>query len=184
MQGAFAVESAIDHHLVEHKFHGKHFQQVQELADATKEKKGLKLPAKAGTRVRYVANLESVLTYPDVPEEDVEGTVVTVRSARGDVTSDEERVFVMWDDGKFRPIMAEHLRRAKSNKRLAGAVRIVTSDLDGLATFFAPTMGSLTTNAGDDLVHKATKDLWSFKQDGDAYVIERLFTESGEPLKV
>jgi hypothetical protein len=184
MQAAYAVESAIDHHLVDHALDGDHFTQVRELADKTKEKKALKLPVEAGTRVRFLANLGSVLTYPDVPDTGVGGTVVTVRSANGDVTADDHRVFVMWDDGKFRPIMAEHLRRAKTNKKRANAVRIVTSDLHGLAAFFTPAMGSFGVAAGEDLVHKATKDLWSFKQDGDNFVIERLFTEGGEPLKV
>ena len=184
MQAAFAVESAIDHHMVDHALEGPHFTQVRDLAQSHKRKATLKDAVTAGTRVRFVANLGSVLTYPDVPGDGVEGTVVTVRSANGDVTVDEGRVFVMWDDGKFRPIMAEHLRLAEANKRRANAVRIVTSDLDGLANFFAPAMGVLGVNAGDDLVHKATKDLWSFKQEGDNYVIERLFNETGEPLKV
>jgi hypothetical protein len=183
MQGAYASDSAIDEHLQDQNIESEHFTQVRELAQAGK--RGLKLPVKAGARVRFVANLQSVLTYPDVPDENVEGTVVTVRSAQGDTTSHDERVFVAWDDGKFRPILSEHLRRARSNKRHAKSVRIVTSDLDALGIMFAPAMGlGITAAVGDDLVHKATKDLWSFKQDGDSYVIERLFKETGEPLKV
>jgi len=183
MQGAFSVESAMDGHLQDQGLESEHYTQVRELSEAGKP--GLKLPVEAGTRVRFHANLQSVLTYPDIPDEGVEGTVVTVRSAHGDTTSDADRVFVAWDDGKFRPILAEHLRRAKSNKRHAKSVRIVTSDLDALGIAFTPAMGlGITAAMGDDLVHKATKDLWSFKQDGDNYVIERLFNETGEPLKV
>ena len=186
MQGAYASKSAIDLHLQEddHALDGDHYKQVRELADSTKGKKKLKIPVEAGTRVRFLANLGSVLTYPDIPDEGVQGTVVTVRSANGDVTSDRGRVFVMWDDGTFRPIMAEHLRRGRSSKRMARTVRIVTSDLDGLAMFFAPSMSSLGVMGGDDLVHKSTQDLWSFKQNGDDFVIERLFNESGDPLQV
>jgi hypothetical protein len=183
MSGVFATESAIDEHLQDQAIESEHFTQVRELAETGK--KGLKLPAKVGTRVRFVANLQSVLTYPDMPGEGVEGTVVKVRSAQGDTTSHEDRVFVAWDDGKFRPILSEHLRRAKSNKKHAKSVRIVTSDLNALGIMFAPAMGmGITAAIGDDLVHKATKDLWSFKQDGESYVIERLFNETGEPLKV
>jgi len=186
MQAAYSTESAIDHHLRDddHALEGDYFTQVRGLVDREKSRQALKLPVEAGTRVRFMANLGSVLTYPDVPEPSIEGTVVTVRSANGDVTSDDGRVFVSWDDGKFRPIMAEHLRRSRGNSKRAQAVRIVTSDLDSLAMYFAPAMGDLGAVAGDDLVHKSTQDLWSFKQEGDNFVIERLFAETGEPLKV
>lgn len=184
MQNAFVASSSLDDHLQGKPLEGDFYTSVRELTEKERKHKSLRLPVEAGTRVRFIANLGSVLTYPDVPGDGVEGTVVTVRSANGDVTHDDEKVFVVWDDGKFRPIFAEHLRKAKSNKRQASAVRIVTSDLDSLAHFFAPAMGVLGIEAGDDLVHKATKDLWSFKQDGGNFVIERLFDETGEPLKV
>lgn len=185
MQGAFGSKSAIDLYLDEdaQSIDGGYFHQVRDMAEEGKRKGQITIPVKAGTRVRFLANLGSVLTYSDVPEKGVGGTVVTVRSANGDVTSDRGRVFVQWDDGTFRPIMAEHLRRAKKNKRKANTVRLVTSDLDSLATFFSPVLGSGGAK-GDDLVHKSTRDLWSFQQEGDNYVIERLFTEDGEPLKV
>jgi hypothetical protein len=47
-------------------------------------------------------------------------------------------------------------------------------------------MGDLTgffRGDNTDLVHKATQDLWSFRKDGDQYVIERMFDGNGEPLK-
>ena len=37
--------------------------------------------------------------------------------------------------------------------------------------------------SSDTLVHKSTNDLWTLKKDGDAFFIERLFTDSGTPLK-
>ena len=37
--------------------------------------------------------------------------------------------------------------------------------------------------ADDTLVHRSTKDLWSFRQDGAEYVIERLFDTDGDPIK-
>ena len=37
----------------------------------------------------------------------------------------------------------------------------------------------------NELVHKATRDLWSFETtDGGDFVISRLFDDSGAPLKV
>jgi hypothetical protein len=37
--------------------------------------------------------------------------------------------------------------------------------------------------ADDTLIHRSTRDLWSFRRDGGDFVIERLFDEVGEPLK-
>jgi hypothetical protein len=51
--------------------------------------------------------------------------------------------------------------------------------LGDLTQFF-----SSSRTASDTLIHKATKDLWSLKKDGSDYVIERLFDDSGSPLKV
>lgn len=151
------------------------------MTDIGRAANALPLPVKAGTRVRFVADLGSVLTYDNIPEEGVEGTVVKVKSAAGKVTSYEGSVFVHWDDGKFRSIQAEHLRRASHNKRTARNFAFRVSALTNLSDIFR--LG--TSSSGDELVHKATKDLWSFRQDnGGGYVIERLFQEDGVPLKV
>jgi len=178
MSTAYVVESAIDHHLQERKLQGSQTIALRDLTDAARAAKALPLPQPAGTRVRFVANLGALLTYPDAPEPNSEGTVVTVRSGSGDVTALDERAFVLWDDGKFRPIMAEHLRLASTATRHARSMRMVVSDLGDLSSFFA------SSKHGDDLVHKATKDLWAVKKQGENYVIERLFSENGKPLKV
>lgn len=57
--------------------------------------------------------------------------------------------------------------------------RVRVARLGDLTQFF-----SSSRTASDTLVHKATKDLWSLKKDGSDYVIERLFDDSGSPLKV
>ena len=33
------------------------------------------------------------------------------------------------------------------------------------------------------LIHKSDRDLWALKKEGDGYFIERLFDDSGEPIK-
>ena len=38
--------------------------------------------------------------------------------------------------------------------------------------------------SADTLVHKSTKDIWSFKKEGEEFVIERMLGEDGTPLKV
>lgn len=137
----------------------------------------LALPVEAGTRVRFIANLGSVLTYPNVPDTKVAGTVVTVRTSSGDATYDNNRVFVAWDDGVFRAIAPAHLRSFTSGRQ-AKNVRMVVADLGDLSDFFGPSV-----KRANDLVHKATKDLWTVKQQGGQFSIERLFDSDGEPLK-
>ena len=176
---------AIDHVLQGRTLEGAETTSIRALTEANRRKDALVLPVEAGTRVTFVANLGSVLSYEDIPGDKIAGTVVTVRSAAGDVTAYNDRVHVMWDDGKFRPIMAEHLRLAKSSDKRASAVRIRVSNFGDLSGFFEPALGLGKKTASDsDLIHKATKDLWSFHKDGGEYVIERLFTEDGTPLKV
>jgi len=134
----------------------------------------------AGTRVSFLSNLESMLTYPDCPDPGTNGTVVTVRTGSGDRTFEDDHVFVLWDDGKFRAMVASHIK-PEGTSRTANSVRMVVSDFGDISSFFTPATG---TGHGDDLVHKATQDLWALRQEGGQYVIERLFNEDGNPLKV
>jgi len=179
MNEVFASESAIDRHLQGREIQGSQTHSLRDLTDAARAAKALPLPQPAGTRVRFVANLGAVLTYSDMPDPDSEGIVVTVRSGSGDVTALDGQAFVLWDDGKFRPILAEHLRLSSKASRQARSVRVVVSDLGDLSSFF-----TAAQNSSDDLVHKATKDLWAVKKQGDDFVVERLFSETGQPLKV
>lgn len=134
----------------------------------------------AGLRVAFEGSLSSLLAYEDPPDMNVCGTVVTVRTATGNVTNHDGMVFVKWDDDRFMGVHAAHLYLAPSGGRRAGTseFRRVVSSVGDLQDFFR--FGSEST----DLVHKATKDLWSLKKDGGEFVIERLFNESGKPLKV
>ena len=156
---------------------GDYFSQLQALTEGGRKKYALPLPVLAGTRVRFVANLGSVLTYDDIPGDGVLGTVVTVKTSSGNVTSHEGNAFVLWDDGVFRSILADHLRAAKG--KTASTVRIVTANLGDISSLFGA-----ARSAPDELVHKATKDLWSFRKDGEQFVLERLFSDTGKPLKV
>lgn len=38
-------------------------------------------------------------------------------------------------------------------------------------------------SGSDTLVHKSTNDLWALRKEGDGYFVERLFNDSGTPLK-
>ena len=172
--------SGVDQFLSERKLEDSHTASLQALTDKGRDKNALSLPVQAGTRVSFETNIGSILTYDSIPSVGSEGTVVMVRSAFGDITSHDSRVFVKWDDGQFIPIYAEHLRPASGKNRRADAVRRVVSSLGDLSDFLV--------NASDEkegeLIHKSTQDLWSFHKEGEDYVLERLFSDSGEPLKV
>lgn len=176
MEGEEVIEDAVEKRLKPRKQDGDHFEQVQDVTDKGREKNALQLPVEAGTRVRFMGNLGAVLAYENPPAPNTEGTVVTVKSAGGDITSHEGMVFVEWPGGEFLPVHQQHLRLAHGTIRQATSNIIRVASLGDLSGFFSRV-------ATDTLVHKATKDLWSVKQDGDSFVIERLFDDSGQPLK-
>jgi len=176
-----SVPSAIDRLLQAKNMEGPEMSVMVGLTDRGRQAGGIGLPVEAGTRVSFKYNTGSVLTYDSLPDPGIEGTVIKVKAAEGKVTASEDgMVFVKWDDGVFRPILASHLAPAKSNRRMAYNVVIRTADLNSLAGFFAQ---AGAVNADDELVHMATKDLWSFRQDSAGFVIERLFDYDGNPLK-
>lgn len=169
----------IDHVLQGRTIDGAENSILRALTDQAREANALPLPVAAGTRVTLARNVGALLAYGDLPEPGVGGTVITVRSANGDITASDHGVHVLWDDGQFRPIRAEYLRAAGVNQKRAKTVRVSFIEFAELGGMYEQLkVGS------NDLVHKATKDLWAFKQDGDNFVIERLFDEDGSPLKV
>lgn len=134
-------------------------------------------PIASGTRVAFDGKLSSMLAYSDCPERGETGTVVMVRTAMGDATEQDGVVFVKLDSGRLMGIHRAHLLLAPTSSRRANAYRMTVA------------MGDLTdfmksAGGGDELIHKATKDLWKLSKQGDDYVIERLFDETGKPLKV
>jgi len=228
---------------VDQRISARDFGAVQALTDKGKEARAFELPVSAGTRVAFVGNLGSVLAYEDPPENGLEGEVVTVRSASGDITAHDGKVFVKWDDGVFRSVYAQHLRKVSApEEKQSSYMKEFLSDLsialgldgeidDDLMSFgswwlgkkiptrnldtsevkryfsiwkrslsartasFSPQinqirvagLGDLTAFlklADDKLIHKSTKDLWSFKKNkGGELVVSRLFNPNGEPLK-
>lgn len=153
---------------------GDGFQNVRSLTDSERARLALLLPVAPGTRVAFQGNIGSYLAYDKPPGNKAEGTVVTVRSAGGDLTSYEGKVFVKWDNGDFSGIHSEHLRRIGSQSKSANFLRV-------------PSLGSLDgflKLSNDTLIHKSTQDLWSFKKSGEeGFVVERLFNDNGTPLK-
>lgn len=131
----------------------------------------------SGTRVAFQLTLSSLVSYQNPPNPKVLGTVVKCRTATGDTTNLDGLVFVKWDSGAFMPVHVAHLR-AVTDTRTANTNRLRVSSMGDLSDFMRSAGGD------NDLVHKATKDLWKLSKSKEGYVIERLFDADGEPLKV
>jgi hypothetical protein len=112
------LTAAMDSHL-SGKSIGESFEGVRALTDMGRAARALALPVEAGTRVAFMDNVGAVLTYENPPEPGSMGTVVHVKSAGGNVTSHEGKVFVSWDDKRFLPVHAEHLVRVAAGKTAA-----------------------------------------------------------------
>lgn len=174
------VEAAVEARLAG-KSLGQSFEAMRGLTDKDRQASRLQLPVTAGTRVQFAANIGAVLAYDDPPSPNMSGVVVSVKSASGPITAHDGKVFVRWEDGKIRAIHADHVRKE------AGRVRTTTAKVAN--SIRVASLGDLSdflrvAGTDDTLVHKATKDLWHVKKDADGYLIERLFNDSGSPLKV
>ena len=174
------VEAAVEARLAG-KSLGQSFEAMRGLTDKERQASRLQLPVTAGTRVQFAANIGAVLAYDDPPSPNMSGVVVSVKSASGPITAHDGKVFVRWEDGKIRAIHADHVRKE------AGRVRTTTAKVAN--SIRVASLGDLSdflrvAGTSDTLVHKATKDLWHVKKDADGYLIERLFNDSGAPLKV
>ena len=150
------------------------FEKLRNLTDVGRKAQALSLPVAEGTRVSFKGNMGAFLSIPNLPEQDLQGTVVSVRSASGEVTFHEENVFVEWDDGEFRSINAQFLVEVESTTKVSHKMRV--SSLGDLSDFLRV--------SSDTLVHKSTKDIWSFKKEGEEYIIERMLGEDDSPLKI
>lgn len=136
--------------------------------------------APVGLRVAFKGSLESLMSYRHPPQPGMEGTVVMVRTAMGDRTGDMSgRVYVKWDNNHFEPILARHLTLASQNRKKASSVAKMSKGAMDLNEFLK--LGG----DSQDLVHKATQDLWSLKTSpqGEVY-LARLFNEDGQPIKL
>jgi len=139
--------------------------------------KGLRLPVQAGTRVRFKQNLNNLFYYTQMPPADTGGTVVRVRTAGGDVTVGDGRVMILWDNGQMRPAYPQHLVRLRG-RTASLSVRQVHASMGDLSEVFG------FSRTGSELIHRATEDLWAFREENGSVILERLFQEDGTPLKV
>ncbi len=156
---------------------------VYSLTDRGRREAGIQTPAPAGTRVRFAYNLGSVLTYKHVPEENVLGSVIMVRTAFGDCTGQGDDVFVKWDDGTFQVTNREHLRVAENVRVASDVFQVHASKIDLEALFMPQASFTAGSEVTSDLVRKSTQDLWHMEERNGSIMLTRLFDEDGEPLK-
>lgn len=136
-----------------------------------------------GMRVAFTNTMEAMLSYGDAPPPGTKGTVLSARTDGRMATSHDGMVFVAFDGHKNMAVASQHLlvseaQKKKAQRKTASMVRRASS-IDAL-------LGGdeFVKLAEDTLVHKATRDLWSLKQEPGGYVIERLFEDDGSPLKL
>lgn len=135
--------------------------------------------AQAGTRVAFRQNLQSVLTYREPPTANMPGTVVMVRTASGDTTHYDGRVFVAWQDGTFGHYLPEHLQLVPEK----WAERTARQNTHRLRIASSYDLMDFLKVGSTDLVHKATRDLWSIQSGKSGVEIVRLFDDTGKPIK-
>lgn len=152
---------------------------LRALTDQGRAANAYGLEAPVGTRVAFITNIGSVLQWSDPPPSGAEGTIVMVRTAEGDQTSLNGLVFVKFDNGQFLQVDPQYLRSAAVNSKVASSFTRRVASLGDLSGFLR--WGS----DDNELVHKATRDLWSFETGNKGeFVISRLFDDTGAPLKV
>ena len=110
---------------------GDSFEGVRVLSDVGRAAHALSLPVAAGVKVSFAGTLGALMAHDDSPADGAIGEVVTVKSATGEITHHDGKVFVKWDDGKFRPIHSEHLRLAGSTSKTASKVVKIRKDDKG-----------------------------------------------------
>jgi hypothetical protein len=140
------IPGAVDRHLASKDFEG-----VRTLTDKFREANALDLPAPPGTRVTFAGSLGAVLSMKNPPEKGAQGTVVSVKSAGGEITSHEGRVFVKFEDGELRTVHAEFLRPAKEKQAQVrvGNPRLNAPGLEALVRALRPA-GAVSVSPGLD----------------------------------
>ncbi len=171
-------DGLIDHFLnpMDASIGGPKYISVRKLMDDYKGTKSI-FESPAGTRVSLRGEpADLILTYGDkLPDLNSKGTIVTVKTANGNSTSHNGQLFVKWDTGEFGGYLPEHLNL--TDDTVSNIHRKAYSSID-LSDFMK------VSNSENELVHKASRDLWSFKVVEGEAIIERLFNElDGKPLK-
>ena len=152
------------------------------ISDLTSYSKNKKKATSFTEGMRVSAHTNNGLLIPgQLPKSGTKGTVVSVKTATGDITSMDGEVFVQFDG-------RSNIDRIPVNFLRVASMKVSNID-DHFIVLSGPSlMASFMSQAGDKestLVHKATKDLWSMRlSDDGTYDVERLFDENGDPLKI
>jgi hypothetical protein len=150
---------------------------INDLTDRGRKSKREALKFEDGMRVSAHTN-NGVVIPGQLPRAGTKGTVVSVKTATGDVVSLDGEVFVRFDGrNNIDRIPATFLRVASMKVSSLDEHFIVLSGPNLSASFMS--------QAGEStLVHKSSQDLWSMKvSDDGSFDVERLFDDNGNPLK-
>jgi len=149
---------------------------TSDLVDRVRQRKSERAKYADGTRVYAFVN-NGLIIPSGFPRAGSKGTVLAVRTASGEVTGLDGDVFVRWDGReKIESVPSAFLRKAS----------VKVSNLDDFVFLSGnATMQAFASEEDNQLVHKATKDLWTVKiGDDGSFDVERLFDEDGNPLKI
>lgn len=140
----------------------------------------IKPPGIYGLPVRLTPSVGYALSTRRLPDPQARGSIVCVRTARGEVSAmGRQGFFTAWEDGKFLEIPPDILARVQGGKYDPALVRRVANLGDVVGKEYA-----LSATSPQELIHKATRDLWAFQKVEGQYQLCRLFDYDGNPLHV
>ena len=155
---------------------------ISDLTDKSRQSAKDSLSDSFKDGMRVVASTNNGLILPNtLPMAGTKGTVVEIRTASGEVTHLDGGVFVQWDG------RGEKIDRVPPEFLKSASMKVAS--LDDFIVLSGPSLSISAFAQGGapvegELIHKATNDLWTLRvgEDG-SYEIERLFDNTGEPLK-
>ena len=140
----------------------------------------VKPPGLYGQPVQVLPSVGFALSARRLPDPKARGSIVCVRVGRREVSAmGRQGFFTAWEDGKFLEMPPDLLARVQGGKYDPALARRVASLDEVVGREFA-----LSAASPQELIHKATRDLWAFQNVGGQFQLCRLFDYDGNPLHV
>lgn len=137
-------------------------------------------PGIFGLPVRLAPTMGYAFSTRRLPDPRAQGSIVCVRTGRREVSAmGREGFFTAWEDGKFLEVPPDFVVRVANGKFDPALTRRVANLDSVVGKEF-----SLSATSPQELIHKATRDLWAFQDVGGQYQLCRLFDHDGTPLRV
>lgn len=140
--------------------------------------KGMDPPARFGQRVKLAPSLGYMLSARRLPDPQARGSIVCVKTARGEVSAmGRQGFFTAWTDGKFLELPPDILRALRGADYDPALARRVANLEEVVGQEYA-----LSASSPQELIHKATRDLWAYQKIDGEFRLCRLFSYDGNPL--